>query len=360
MTNVRFDHETLRNTLLRTVADMDEKDSSVDEGTESSGVDPAVTAALVQRRKDTKKKAKDTGEDAETSNEANDTTEEQDKAGADRTSGTNTELGGSSPSTTSPSSTTSTPTATQTTGDTTGSVQPVSNVSNNTAANNLGSTYNPFQSSTPMTQVSPYSNGYTPTPSTATQYDLNNAPNKQALAEAIYQAVKYDAWNSGDAGDTRPNKGGGDAPQRTGNADDDAVLDIIDKYVNSEPPIPYAWGGGHGGEPGMSQGISDGGGQADKMGDYDKTGLDCSGFARVVVYEATGQDLAAGTAETQYNTGQPTSDPRPGDLVFPQSAGRPPQHVQVYVGDGRVAEAQQSGTYLLYSNLQEGSEFRRF
>lgn len=356
---ISFDHETLRTTLARTLADMEDGDASVDEDTESSGVDPAVTAALVQRRKDTRNQAKTVGRRAEDTSEANDTSEKDDEDGAARTQTTDTGLGNT------------TPTVTRTTGDVTGSTPTVQQAANTTstpstntgttnAANTLGSLFNPFQSSTPTTQVNPYASGYTPTPSTATQYDLSNAPNKEALAEAIYQAVKYDSWNNGDPGDTRPNKGGGSAPSMTGDADTDSVLKIIDKYVNAEPPIPYAWGGGHGGEPGLSQGTSDGGGQADKMGDYAKQGLDCSGFARVVVFEATGQDVANGTAETQYNTGQPVSDPRPGDLVFPQSAGRPPMHVQVYVGDGKVAEAQQSGTDLMYSPIQEGSEYRRF
>ena len=124
--------------------------------------------------------------------------------------------------------------------------------------------------------------------------------------------------------------------------------------------IPYAWGGGHGPTPGISGGISDGGGHADAMGDYNKQGLDCSGFARAVHYDATGSDDLHGTAAMQYDMTEPVhpDDARPGDLYFPDSAGRPPGHVQVYVGGDQVAEAQQSGTNIMYSDLQPG-EFRR-
>ena len=137
------------------------------------------------------------------------------------------------------------------------------------------------------------------------------------------------------------------------------MLEAVDGRVNADPPIPYAWGGGHGATPGPTQGIRDGG-WADQCGDYNKIGLDCSGFYRDVIAQATGRDLAAGTSEALWSAGTPTSSPEIGDAAFPASAGRPPQHIQIYVGDGMVAEAQKSGTYLMISKMSPGTEVRSF
>ena len=211
-----------------------------------------------------------------------------------------------------------------------------------------------------MTQpVVNYAN-YTPTPATATQYDMANAPNRKELSDAIYEAIKSGNYGTGEEGDDRPRKGGGTRGSFSGDADDEKALEVLDSFINAEPPIPYAWGGGHGADPGISQGISDGGGHADAMGDYAKQGLDCSGFARAATYEIYDVDIGPSTAADQYATGTPISEDeaRPGDLFFPDSAGRPPSHVQVYAGDGYVAEAQQSGTDLMYSPIASG-EWRR-
>lgn len=213
-----------------------------------------------------------------------------------------------------------------------------------------------MQTAAPMVDYS----AYTPTPMTATQYDLNNAPNRAELQEAIYQAIRSGEYNSGEPGDTRPRSGGGSNSAEGETELEQAYLDAMDELVGAEPPIPYAWGGGHGGEPGLSGGISDGGGHADAMGDYNKTGLDCSGFTRYVHYMATGNDDLNGTAAMQYDMTAPVAaeDARPGDLFFPDSAGRPPGHVASYAGGDQMAEAQQSGTDLMFSDLPPG-EFRR-
>lgn len=211
---------------------------------------------------------------------------------------------------------------------------------------------------------------YEPTPATATQYDVTHAPNRQQLADDIYNALNDSEANGGNSeavgtgqpGDDRPRPSGADRGSINQYSDDERdrkAQEIQEHWVSQG--VPYAWGGGHGSEPGPTQGISDGGGQADRMGDYNKIGLDCSGYGRQVIYELTGQDLAFGSAADQYNTGTPVSpdEARPGDLVFPESAGRPPQHIQVYAGGNQVSEAQQSGTDLMFSELTP-SEFRRF
>lgn len=80
---------------------------------------------------------------------------------------------------------------------------------------------------------------------------------------------------------------------------------------------------------GPSRGISDGGGPADRAGDYNKVGFDCSGYARYITYQATGHEIPR-TSEAQYAAGMPisASQAQPGDLFFPSSAGRPPGHVR--------------------------------
>ncbi|TXI64291.1 C40 family peptidase [Mycolicibacterium mageritense] len=125
--------------------------------------------------------------------------------------------------------------------------------------------------------------------------------------------------------------------------------------------MPYAWGGGHGAAPGPSQGISDGGGPADRAGDYRKVGLDCSGLSRYVLSQVYGVDIG-GTSQSQYASGMPVSSPTAGDLVFPKGSfgSGGPGHVQVYLGNGQVLEAPSSGQTVKISPLSAGAHFRRF
>ncbi|MBU8820335.1 C40 family peptidase [Mycolicibacterium goodii] len=128
--------------------------------------------------------------------------------------------------------------------------------------------------------------------------------------------------------------------------------------------VDYAWGGGHGSSPGPSQGISDRGGAADAHGDYNKIGVDCSGYTRWAYAQVTGNDvLGSSTSQTQFAGGTAVSTPRPMDLAFPPSAfssGGGPTHVQLYIGDGMVAEAPQSGEKIRVRPVTEGTVFRRY
>ncbi|ORW08501.1 MULTISPECIES: C40 family peptidase [Mycolicibacter] len=131
----------------------------------------------------------------------------------------------------------------------------------------------------------------------------------------------------------------------------------LQELVRGTLGTPYAWGGGA--LDGPSQGISDGGGPADRAGDYKKIGFDCSGLSRYLTYQSTGHEIPR-TSEAQYAAGVPVSaaQARPGDLFFPNSAGRPPGHVQVYIGNNQVVEAPSSGQTVKISPLRPG-EFRR-
>jgi hypothetical protein len=144
-----------------------------------------------------------------------------------------------------------------------------------------------------------------------------------------------------------------------GNAFEQRILANAQQLVSAR--VPYVWGGGHGGTPGFSQGIRDGG-AADMNGDYRKVGLDCSGLSRYLIYQATGGTVdPGGTSQDQYTRGitVSASQARPGDLVFSNFGSSGPQHVMVYVGDGKAVEAQRSGTNLMYSDVR-GSVFKRY
>ncbi len=67
--------------------------------------------------------------------------------------------------------------------------------------------------------------------------------------------------------------------------------------------------------------------------------FDCSGFTQYVYEHAAGIDITR-TTYTQINVGQPVSEDQlqPGDLVFPHTG-----HVGIYVGNGQMIHAPQTG-----------------
>lgn len=67
--------------------------------------------------------------------------------------------------------------------------------------------------------------------------------------------------------------------------------------------------------------------------------FDCSGFTQYVYEHAAGMDISR-TTYTQINVGQPVSQDqlKPGDLVFPHAG-----HVGIYVGNGQMIHAPQTG-----------------
>jgi cell wall-associated NlpC family hydrolase len=178
------------------------------------------------------------------------------------------------------------------------------------------------------------------------QYALNSSPNREQLIRQLLD-------------NPEASTSGGSLGEKSSEGMVRKIQEIAEKIVNAG--IPYAWGGGHGDQPGPSQGIRDGG-TADRFGDYRKTGVDCSGLARWVTYLATdGRVDINGTSQMQFQGGRVVSpdNARPGDIFFPDSAGVPPRHVQVYVGNGMVVEAMQSGTNVMFNPIQSG-KFRRY
>ena len=73
--------------------------------------------------------------------------------------------------------------------------------------------------------------------------------------------------------------------------------------------------------------------------------FDCSGFTSYVYKHAAGMDISR-TTYTQIDVGQPVSEDqlKPGDLVFPHTG-----HVGIYVGNGQMIHAPQTGDVIKVS-----------
>lgn len=118
-----------------------------------------------------------------------------------------------------------------------------------------------------------------------------------------------------------------------------AQIEAVIARAESQLGMPYAWGGGSANGP--TQGIRDGG-VADSFGDFNKVGFDCSGL---VLYAFAGAGIALPHyTGYQYNHGTKI-DPgqmQRGDLIFYGPGGG--QHVAIYLGDGMMIEAPNSGS----------------
>ncbi|MGI6797920.1 C40 family peptidase [Gordonia sihwensis] len=130
------------------------------------------------------------------------------------------------------------------------------------------------------------------------------------------------------------------------------VVQLAKAVVDAK--IPYSWGGGS--LTGPTLGIS---GPGLGANDNNVNGMDCSGFSRYVTYQSSGVEIPR-TSGAQWAASDPVSkdQARPGDLVFPpgtQGSG----HVQVYIGNGQIAEQYQSGTTARITPLDPSYEIRR-
>ena len=113
----------------------------------------------------------------------------------------------------------------------------------------------------------------------------------------------------------------------------------------------YAWGGGNASGPTL--GIRDGG-VADRFGDYKKIGFDCSGLT-LHAWAQVGVSLPHYSAY-QY-AGQPKigrGQLQAGDLVFWAYNTSDPttiHHVAIWMGNGQIVEARNSGTVVKVSSM---------
>ncbi|WP_225727507.1 MULTISPECIES: NlpC/P60 family protein [unclassified Nocardia] len=128
----------------------------------------------------------------------------------------------------------------------------------------------------------------------------------------------------------------------------DAIETVVDRAM-SQLGVQYSWGGGD--ENGPTLGIRDGG-VADSYGDYNKVGFDCSGLM-VYAFAGIGVSLPHYSGY-QYNAGTrvPVAERVRGDMLFWGPNGS--EHVALYLGNGQMVEAPQSGDVVRVSPVREG------
>jgi peptidoglycan DL-endopeptidase RipA len=147
----------------------------------------------------------------------------------------------------------------------------------------------------------------------------------------------------GSAGHGRPS--GGPAPSAPAGASIEAVI----ARALSKLGMPYAWGGGNASGP--TRGIRDGG-VADRYGDYNKIGFDCSGL---MIFAFAGVRSLPHYSGYQYSAGRrvPLSQMRRGDMLFWGGPGGI-HHVALYLGGGQMVEAPQSGLRVRIAPVRYG------
>jgi cell wall-associated NlpC family hydrolase len=128
-----------------------------------------------------------------------------------------------------------------------------------------------------------------------------------------------------------------------------ASVEAVVARALSKLGAPYAWGGGNGNGP--TRGTSDGG-IADQYGDYNKVGFDCSGL---MIYAFAGVRALPHYSGYQYTVGRqvPLSQMRRGDMLFYGSDGDI-HHVALYLGNGQMVEAPESGSVVKVSPVRYG------
>lgn len=130
--------------------------------------------------------------------------------------------------------------------------------------------------------------------------------------------------------------------------------------------VPYGWAGGHAGSPGPSPAncAAAGGDPAcwqatsnHTLGANGTISVDCSGFTRWVYDLAYGSDVLGpdGTG-AQISEMTQVSSPVPGDLVFFGSSASATHHVGVYIGNGQMIDALQTGTYVEVDSVSAGGQ----
>lgn len=127
----------------------------------------------------------------------------------------------------------------------------------------------------------------------------------------------------------------------------DQKIETVINRAMSQLGVRYSWGGGN--YDGPTVGIRDYG-VGDSYGDYYTPGFDCSGLV-MYAFAAVGIYLVHYSG-TQYTSGAqyPASEMKRGDLIFYGPGGS--QHVAIYLGDGQMLEAPQSGDVVKVSPVR--------
>ncbi|GAA1960189.1 NlpC/P60 family protein [Catenulispora subtropica] len=196
-----------------------------------------------------------------------------------------------------------------------------------------------------------------------TQYGTandENAPASEITSAAVNTAVQHHVSQTGTGGVgalTCDQKGETDP---LGAAAIQAACGVIAR------PTWYTWGGGHSvSPPRATYGSVDKSDPVRSANDPQHLGFDCSGFIRYVYYVAAGYDIigdttADGNFKAPWNVritpAQGIGALRPGDVLFFGSATYV-HHTALYLGQGVIAEARQSGEYIRVSNLSDHADY---
>lgn len=133
---------------------------------------------------------------------------------------------------------------------------------------------------------------------------------EEAARKAAEEAARKAAANNGYSYDV---------PEYTG--DISAARQAIINAAYSQLGVPYVWGG-------TSPGV----------------GLDCSGLTQYC-YRMAGISIGRVDTAQRYG-GRVTNNPKPGDICWKYG------HVAIYIGNGKMIEAQQTGTNIMISNVR--------
>ncbi|MGD9620766.1 MAG: NlpC/P60 family peptidoglycan endopeptidase RipB [Mycolicibacterium sp.] len=167
-----------------------------------------------------------------------------------------------------------------------------------------------------------------------------------AIANASLQATRFATETTldlgrrflsglGILGNATPNV----APGRINRVYGQQAIEYVIRRAGSQIGVPYSWGGGSltGPSPGVDSGAN-------------TVGFDCSGLTRYA-FAGVGIKLPRWSGD-QYNAGRhvPPSQAKRGDLLFWGPGGS--QHEAIYLGNGQMLEAQQSGVPVKISPIR--------
>jgi cell wall-associated NlpC family hydrolase len=96
-------------------------------------------------------------------------------------------------------------------------------------------------------------------------------------------------------------------------------------------------------------------------GNTEETGLDCSGFVRMVFKDTVGSQLPRTAAEmSQLGQRIDASQLKPGDLVFFNTMRRAFSHVGIYLGDNTFMHAPRTGAEIRVENMDSDYWVKRY
>lgn len=165
----------------------------------------------------------------------------------------------------------------------------------------------------------------------------------EAIVQQVADAIGRADFGSLAQGPAAPAPGPGQGGGNSGTPSNSAQVETVVNRALSQLGVPYAWGGGNANGP--TRGIRDGG-VADRHGDYNKIGFDCSGLM-IYAFAGIGKALPHYTGY-QYTSGPqyPVANRKRGDMLFWSG------HVALYLGDGMMVEAPQSGDVVKISPVR--------